>query len=468
MNWIRKHFITLCVVGFIGLYGLGASLVSLHRYWQYNAFWYDFGIFDTTIWKLSRLHLPTVAQLAPPVGKIVWADHLNPSAIFLAPIYFLSDKAEIMFIAQVLAVSLSALVAYRISLRFVKNSLVRLALIGSYLGFVGMQNALYTDVHNIVFTLLPFMGVLWALYEKKWRLYWVFLAITVGFQESMAAVATMLGVFLLLRKDRNIKMGLCTVVFGIVYGFVAMKIAIPFLNGGYYAYQPDVPHVWYEWVTRFIFPADLKFRTIVLTLATFGFLPIATFSTLPLFIEHFFERFVLNAAATRWDLGFHYNALLSPVMFLAVVEFIIHFQKKKIAGRILPLWAFGTLCMVFILHRFILHGPLLLATHPAFYQQTKTMKFLDNFVNEIPPTGLLMTQNNIAAHFTHRETILLRLGYEIIHPDVIALDIRPGQNANDFFPLSESDTKKLLNLLFLDSRYKKTQIGENQFIFLKK
>lgn len=389
MKWVRKHFITLCVAGFIGLYALGASLISLHRYWQYNAFWYDFGIFDTTIWKLSKIQLPTIAQLAPPEGKIVWADHLNPSAVLLAPLYFLSDKAEIMLIAQVLFVALSALVAYRISLRLVKNPIVRLALIVSYLGFVGVQNALYTDVHNIVFALLPFMGTLWALYEKNWRLYWLSLVITVGFQENMAAVAIMLGVFLMLRRDRNIKMGLCTVVFGILYGLVAMKVVIPAFNGGYYAYQPEIPLVWYQWITRFIYPVDLKLRTIVLTFTTFGFLPLATLSTLPLIIEHFLERFVLNSAATRWDLGFHYNSLLSPIMFLATVEFLIQFQKQKIAKIILPVWAIITLVLVVYLHRFYLHGPLMLAIHPAFYEQTRTMRFLDTFINSIPSTGLL-------------------------------------------------------------------------------
>src|SRR4030042_6870023 len=95
-----KSLELILIIVFIFLYSLAASLVSLNRYWQYNAFWYDFGIFDTTIWKLSRFQLPIILNLQPPLGKIVWADHLNPSAILLAPIYWITDKQEIIFTAQ--------------------------------------------------------------------------------------------------------------------------------------------------------------------------------------------------------------------------------------------------------------------------------------------------------------------------------------------------------------------------------
>lgn len=230
----------------IFLYSLAASLVSLNRYWQHNAFWYDFGIFDTTIWKLSRFQLPIIAHLLPPLGKIVWADHFNPSAVFLIPFYWFTDKQEIIFIAQAIFVGLSAFVAYLVTRKIVKSTIVRISLVISYLGFVGLQNALYTDVHNIVFALLPFMLTIWAAYQKKWGIYWIFLLITIGFQENMAAVVTMFGLFLILKKERNIKEGIITVCLGILYGVMAIEVIIPAFNSGYYSYQPAIPKIWYE------------------------------------------------------------------------------------------------------------------------------------------------------------------------------------------------------------------------------
>ncbi|MBI2617013.1 DUF2079 domain-containing protein [Candidatus Gottesmanbacteria bacterium] len=458
----------LLVLLFIFLYVLAASLVSLNRHWQYNSFWYDFGIFDTTIWKLSRFQLPLIAQLNPPLGKVVWADHFNPSTIFLAPLYWLTNKQEIILIAQSVVVGLSGLVGYFLSLKFIKSRMVRISLIVSYFGFVGLQNALYTDVHNIVFALLPLMLTIWALFQKNWKLYWIFLFITLGIQENMAAVVTMLGLYLLLRRERIANIGILTVCVGLIYGTVAMKVLIPWLNGGSYNYQPTTPSIWYEWITQFLIPIDLKLRSIVLTFVTFGLLPIGTISTFPLVIEHYLERFVLNTAATRWDLGFHYNALLSPILFLSSLETIIYLQSHKFFKRLLPVWATLTILIVIILHRFYLHGPLMLATHPVFYEQTNDAKFLRSFKEQIPSSGLLMTQNNIAAQFTHDEVILLNQNYSMMRPDTIAIDIRPGQNANNFFPLSQSQTEDLIASVSADPNYRKKEVTDSQIVFTRK
>lgn len=210
----------------------------------------------------------------------------------------------------------------------------------------------------------------------------------------------------------------------------------------------------------------MKLRSIVLTYVTFGLFPLGIFSTLPLIIEHYLERFVLNTAATRWDLGFHYNALLSPIMFLASLEWVVHIQNRNIMKKILPVWGIVTILIVLFLHRFYLHGPLMLATHPVFYEQTKDAVFLDRFIAEIPRDGLLMTQNNIATHFTHGKTILLHPEYESIRPDAIAIDLRPGQNANNFFPRTERMAQDMVASLSAHPAYTKQMVTDSQFIFL--
>ncbi|OGG05728.1 hypothetical protein A3B48_04140 [Candidatus Gottesmanbacteria bacterium RIFCSPLOWO2_01_FULL_40_10] len=470
MNINRKSLTAeiIFVLISVTLYVIASSLVSLNRHWQFNSFWYDFGIFDTTVWKLSRLDLPVIPQLQPPYGKIVWADHFNPGVILLSPLYWLTGKEEIMFVAQSLTVGLSALIAYFISLKFIKSKLMRVSLLVSFLGFTGLQNALYTDVHNNVFVLFPLMLTIGAFFEKKWKLYWIFLLISLGFQENMAAVVTALGFYLLLRKEREVKMGILTVALGLIYGLLTMKLLIPLFNGGAYSYQPSFPGNWYEWITGFFNPPEMKLKSIILTFATFGLLPLGTLSSYPLIVGHYLERFVLNTAATRWDLGFHYNALLSPIMFLASLETLMKLQRLQNLKKLLPFWSILTILTVLYLHRFYLHGPLMLATHPVFYRQTENARFLRDFKQQIPDKGLLMTQNNIAAHFTHGNVILLNKNYTGIKPDTIAVDLRPGQNANNFFPLSEQQTQNLIASVSADPNYATKQVTDSQLIFTRK
>lgn len=462
---MRKFSINLELVAVISLlliYTIAASAVSLHRYWQFDAFWYDFGILDETIWKLSRFELPVIPTLNPPLGKIVWADHFNPSISLLVPIYWLTSRAEAILVAQTLVVVVSAGVGYFLARLHISSLLVRIALVVSFLGYVGLQNALYTDIHNIVFATLPLMMLIFALYEKKWRLYWTSLLLLLGVQENMALVGVGLGLFLLLRKERHIKKAVTTIGISLLYGVIIYALVIPFFNHGPYNYRPDYPTVWYEWVTRF-FSQDLKTPTIIYTFLTFGGLPLLVPALYPLVFFHFLERFVLNTAATRWDLGFHYNVLLSPIIFLGCIEVL----RKLKNSALMKTWAILTIFVVFFLHRFVLHGPLLLATHPVFYEQTERNKFIAEFVNKVPSTGLLMTQNNMATHFTHRPVTILHKNFEKINPDIVAVDIRPGQNANNFFPLKYEDVKSLVASLSANPSYSKVNFTDSQVLFVR-
>lgn len=468
-SWIKTksaHLEIIFVAIFSILYFLAGINVSLNRYWQYNSFWYDFGIFDETVWKISRFQLPIIPQLNPPNGFLVWGDHFNPSVVFLAPLYWISQRAEIMFIAQTLFVVLGALIIYAVTREQIKNSFARISILISYLGFVGMQNAIYTDVHNIVFALVPFTLAIWAIYKNNWKLYWLFLIITLGCQESLAGLGIGLGIFLIVKSHKNLKKGIATILLSFAWAILSTKYIMPAISGHPYAYSPIIPQYLDQWFTDFFVPADKKLKTILVTYATFGFTPLLSLATFPMVIEHFLERFVLNHAGTRWDLGFHYNALLSPIMALGSIEVLLRLEKKKLSHKIITFWAITSILIVLFIHRFYYHGPLMLATNPIFYQQTVQTNFLNVFEKQIPQNGLLMTQNNLASHFTHRNVVLLSKNIEIIKPDIVALDLRLGQNANNFFPQNEDAIGDILQKLST-LNYQKINVTNDQVIFKK-
>lgn len=93
------------------LFVLAGSLVSLNRYWQYEVFYYDFGIFDRAIWLVAHFNPPIVDHLVAS-GKWIFADHFYPSVFLLSPLYWFTDRQEILLIVQSLIVGLSGLVIY--------------------------------------------------------------------------------------------------------------------------------------------------------------------------------------------------------------------------------------------------------------------------------------------------------------------------------------------------------------------
>lgn len=453
------------VLIFVLVYSVGASIVSVLRYRQFSAFWYDYGILDETIWKLAHFKPPIIISLNPPVGMSAWGDHFRPSIILLTPFYWITDNPEVTLVAQVIFVSLSALIFYVISRKIVESSIARMAIVVSYLGFVGMQNALFTDIHPIVFALLPISLVFWSIYERKWLLYWIFLLITFGFQENLAGLGLGVGFYLILRQGKNIKLGLVTILFSLFYGFISTKFIIPFFSGGNYSYSPTIPEDLSWWIKGLFYPLDLKFKAIKVTFATFGFLPLFSIPTYPLILGHYLERFVLNLAGTRWDLGFHYNAPLSSIMTVAIFEVLTKIQRSKLLNKFIPVWAFLTILVVVFIHRFYYHGPLLLAHHPVFYEQTKRSDIQKEFIEKIPKQGLIMAQNNLAAHLTHYNVTLLNDSYEEINPDWIAVDIGDGQNANNFFPIPPDIFKEMVASISASPNYSKYLTLGNQILF---
>ena len=69
----------------IGVYTLAAVLVSLHRFWQFEVFYYDFGIFDSAIWKAAHFTAPIIDHFVVG-GKVIFADHFSPSIFLLSPL----------------------------------------------------------------------------------------------------------------------------------------------------------------------------------------------------------------------------------------------------------------------------------------------------------------------------------------------------------------------------------------------
>lgn len=462
----KKYLFEIIVFSSIILYVMAAASVSLNRYWQFDAFWYELGLYDTAIWKVSQFKAPIIEQFNPPRGNWIFADHFVPSLFLLSPVYWFTQKTEAILVLQAVFVGAGAWVALIICKHFKIGKLASVALLTSYLGYVGMQNALYTDFHDTTIASFFIMLAFWAALKNRKILYFLFLIICLGFKENIAGFGVGMGFYLLLSKPRKTELALVTIAISILWFIVVTKAVIPYFSGGYFAYKPEIPQSAPEALYNFFVPIGLKTRTIFLSLITFGFAPVFSLAAIPMIIEHFAERFVLSSAATRWDLGFHYNALLSPILFMSSIPFVLFLKRKSLL--FLNVYAVLIIFTVLFLHRFYLHGPLLLAHHPVFYDQTKRAEFMRSYLNKAPKDGLIMTQNNIAAHLSKYKTVLLNVKvFEMISPQIVLLDLREGQNANNFFPLTFDDAKELAERLNLNPNYKDLTVESQQKIYVR-
>lgn len=461
MNFLRKYRITvvICII-----YTLVILLVTLNRFWQYEAFYYDHGIYDMAIWKASRLRAPIIEHLSVP-SKWELADHFNPSIFLLVPLYWLTDKQEIILIAQAFMIGISVVFAYLIAEKLITNRLMRLALLASFMGFVGLQNALIANFHDVTFMILPLLVMVWSALSKKWKLYWLFFIITLGSRETAALIGFGLGFYLFFKGKAYKKQAVMTMLISLIYGFLILKILIGKLFGIPFLYQPAVPGNPLNWLVFLVYPW-IKLKTIIISLASFGFLPLLYPPMYPVILQDYVMRFVLNTGSARWDLGLHYNATISPLLFIAACEAVKMLEKKIVFRKIANVFALTIVIIVILFHHF-LHGPFGLVYNFEFYRHTGRQKFMDDFIAVIPKKGKIMAPNNIAVRLTHYDVILPRGNYEDYDPEVIVIDLREGQNANNFWPLSEPIVKDLKNKLSRDKNYKDIYNDPNRSIFVK-
>lgn len=460
------------------LYIAAGALVSVHRFWQYEVFYYDFGIFDAAIWHVSRFRPPIIDHLEIG-GKIIFADHFNPSIFLLSPLYWITSRPEALLIAQAVIVGLSGWVLYRIGKKVLKNDVLSFAVTFSYLLFVGLQNAIISDFHEVTVMTLPLMLTFWSIVANKKNLYWVFLLITLGFKESTFLLGAGIAALLWFTKPDWRKTALATLALSAVWGWATTRIIIPSISGKPYSYTPDLPQGIPAMIQAF-FDKPLKIKTLLVSFGSFGFLPLLTPPMWPLVLQDFFVRFVPNNTDLRWDLGLHYSAQLAPIMGVATiiglsnlrrVQKLSFVNKAKLWAqrtiKVIPNDLFMALLLIAIalyLHQFKLHGPLGLAYNPAFYRHTGDFRFLDDLVSRIPKGTTVMAQNNIAPHLIHTNTVfLLRDHYATFIPMYIVLDMRQGQNPNDFFGTKKPQS--ILTMLQKDPNYILEYQTSEQYIF---
>lgn len=457
------------------------TTVSLHRYWQYSAWYYDFGIFYTAI--------SAVAQLKPPIidhfvftDQNILGDHFHPIIFLISPFVALYPGGETLLIMQVLFVTLSGIFMYLTAKEILKNKFEAFSFLVIYCSFIGLHNALITEFHEIVLLPLPLSIFFYGMVKKKLNWYSLgFLGILLT-KETLFVIPAWFGLLLALknwkirskRLDRFTqailkndeskversdekryvkdqiwkKIGIATIITSVLYGLLVMFVIIPTINGSGYYYLSDT----IARKNELFFLDELTLKSIIKTILSFGLLPI--FSP-ELLVPVLFNWWMRISRFGNFDLGMHYNAEIAPTLLLATIfgwqRLKQFFNKRWSQILFTPNVLFGlALCTLFFSLQ-ILKSPALLFTNKAFYQNTQNHEFLNRLIENIPKDGVVMAQTNIAAKLGYRKVYMLRENYLYFKPDYIVFDMREGQEPNNF--LNIEDPVELFATIESDPEY---------------
>ncbi len=300
---------------------------AVWRYFHFEAHAFDLGIFDQALWHLSRFEAP--ASTIRGVSNL-FGDHFHPIIAVLVPFYWIFRSPIVLIVAQAVlfasVVPLSFLLARTIGLAAWPAAVLGLAF-GLNPGFTP---ALGFDFHEIAFAVPLLMLTLLFIERRNWRWYWVTIAALLLTKESLPMYTLMIGVFLLFR--RSWRPGIATVGVSIVGFFLITRLIIPTLSDtrsfGYWeqyerlAPSPSrLPLTMVQHPARFItvlFDDPEKVETQKWMFASVGYLPILSWTTLPLVYVGLAEHFLTDNAAL-WRFQFHYQVMMAVVMAIAAL-----------------------------------------------------------------------------------------------------------------------------------------------------
>ena len=428
LDKFSKKTIWLIIIIFSIVYSF-ISIVK-HNHFQTGL---DLGIYVQTFWSYIHLTLPRVT-FYPTNGDLVWADHFTPSLILLAPFYFIWSDPKILLILQAVLIVIGGYPIYSLAKELLKNEFLSLSIVLSYLLFFGTQFALTFDFHSATYGAIFLPWLFLFMFRKKWKSFLIIFLIAMGAKEDMPLLLSAISIYLVLTK-KNIPLGIFLSVVSILYVYLVTKFIMPSLSvlSAKIYYTPSLPKGVIDTLSVFI-DSPIKVKTLMLSFASFLFLPFLSGWFLIVAIFHFFINFISKEFSGRWDIYLHYRIHLASILAVGTIlgtqKLLVHIKNydKNMVANILEI----TLLIATLGLDILLHLPVNTLLKPAFYRNEQWMS--DNFdvMKKIPKYAYLLTQNDLAPHVANRKN-LFYFPTNLDKAEYIFLDLRANQPIVNFW-----------------------------------
>ncbi|MEU8999029.1 DUF2079 domain-containing protein [Streptomyces caniferus] len=306
-----------------GFFFAAFALLAVCRFRTLGTSSWDLGIFEQAIRGYAHFQAPVVDLKGP--GTNILGDHFSPVLILLAPLYRLFPSSLTLLIAQAALFALSALPVTRAAARAL-GRVPGLAIGVAYGTSWGVQKAVDFDFHEIAFALPLIAFALEAVLRGRWTAVVCWAAPLVLVKEDLGVTAAVIGALALIRTRRASPLAIALVAFGITATAVTLGVLIPGFNGsGSYDY-------WSKFGADgggLTIPLDTAVRTTLwVLLPTTGLLALRS-PLLLVALPTLGWRF-LSHEPHYWGIDWHYNAVLMPVVFLALIDAL---PKARVSAR---------------------------------------------------------------------------------------------------------------------------------------
>ncbi|WP_243639645.1 DUF2079 domain-containing protein [Streptacidiphilus pinicola] len=400
------------------------SVIELSRYLHDGAMSWDTAIFVEEVRQYADFHAPIVHIKGADAN--ILGDHFSPIVALLAPLWWLFPSTVTLLLAQSVLFAGSVTVVAATAGRFLGRT--KGICLGVAYGLSwGIQRAVDFDFHEICFA-VPILAVVLrnVLLRRFHRAAFWALPLTLV-KEDLGVTVVAVGLLLFLLRERAL--GVMLAIFGA--GMTALTVwgVIPhFSSTAAYAYRDKLPGgAFAHLLTGLLSPADVKLSTLGMLLGITGFLALRS-PLLLVALPTLGWRFV-SVDRDYWGTGWHYNAVLMPVLFLALVDAVRRLREREDAPGWLRAYAERgvvpavtavalTLCATLTL-------PAATVLRPSTYASTPRSDAISRAL-ALVPDGAVVESNITAMPRLASRTDLYWLGGSPAPPQYLVVDLSYG------------------------------------------
>jgi uncharacterized membrane protein len=323
--------------------------------------------------------------------------------MLLAPAYWVWDDARVLLVAQALLLAAASLPIFfwgRSQLGTAGAAAVQFA----FLAFWGVLSGAIFDFHELAIAVPAISFGLWALLERKARLFLAMLVLGCLAKEDIALTFAAMGLYALV-VQRRWRLGLTVVAACLGWFALVLDVVIPAISGRPYHYW-DYPALGKTWSGAAVTLLERPYRAVTLaldraakavtlaeTLGAWLFLPLVS----PLLLvapPALAERFWAHNPAF-WSTRYQYSLPVAPVLAFAAIDGARRLRPFS-RQAVLAAAACGLVLSGFVVRP--------LEGLPEFMSARKA-ELSDACLDRIPPQASVAASQRLIPHLSHRPEI---------------------------------------------------------------
>ena len=437
--WKDKRVIdcNYIIFSFILIYIMILSNFSIQKHRQYCSFAWDLGIFNQAFWTTNN-HIGIFrdnCELFLVDSGSFFGVHFSPILYSLIPFYTLSENPETLLIAQSSVLGLAALPLFLIT----KNRInVKAGLLVSslYLCNPMIHGVNAYDFHvQCYIPLLIFSNIFYAL-KRRWKMHLITTILSFMIEEHLFYILVILPGVIYFENDgsdekdngedkfREISYLLFILTYGLFWFTLSNEFirlfnpeASAFLRAGrhYRILGIDDPIKIplqilsrpFSALTALQYSLVEKLWYLLQLFGPFLFIPfLSPFSAAPML--PWFAVSLLSNYQPYYSIGFQYPAYVLPFIFVSFVlglKKTIKWKEKPKITRLLLKCSLVVNVIYFIFVSPLISNPTNFNNIPAYVKHDSGahIEVLNNYIEIIPETSSVLTQDNIFPHISSRE-----------------------------------------------------------------